>query len=297
MADNSTILSLPLILPAQAQKHVTHNEALRVLDVVVQLAVKNRNLATPPAVPVAGDRHIVAAGAVAAWAGQAGKIAFFETGQWQFFTPLTGWRAYVEAESAVATFDGAQWRTISDAALVVAQLGVSATPDATNRLSVSAPATLLNNAGAGHQLKINKASSADTASLLFQTAWSGRAEMGLAGSDNFAVKVSPDGSAFYTGFTVAAADGAMTLPAPLRLGGQVGDPVSPVNGTVWLNTTSGTVKVQSGGVAHVIGSGGGGIADGDRGDVIVSGAGTVWTLAPATKFGLQIALNQQIFFN
>lgn len=296
MADNSTILSLPLILPAQAQKHVTHNEALRVLDVVVQLSVKNRSLTTPPALPGVGDRHIVATGAVAAWAGQAGKIALFEDGLWQFFTPLTGWRAYVEAESAVASFDGTAWKTAADAPLMVAQLGVSATPDATNRLSVSAPATLLNNAGAGHQLKINKAATGDTASLLFQTAWSGRAEMGLAGTDDFAVKVSPDGSSFYTGFTVAAANGQMTLPAPLQLGGQAADPVSPGNGAAWLNTTTGEVKVQSGGVAQVIGAAAP-LADGSRGDVIVSGAGTVWTLDPAVKCGLQIALNQQIFFN
>jgi hypothetical protein len=292
MADNSTILSLPLILPAQAQKHVTHNEALRVLDVVVQLAVKTRNLITPPALPGVGDRHIVATGASAAWAGQAGKIALFEDGLWQFFTPLTGWRAYVEAEATVANFDGALWKTAADAPLVVAQLGVSATPDATNRLTVSAPATLLNNAGAGHQLKINKASTGDTASLLFQTAWSGRAEMGLAGTDDFAVKVSPDGSAFYTGLSVAATDGQVTLPAPLQLGGQAIDPAGPDDGTVWLNTTTGAVMVRSVGVSHAVAAP---LADGNRGDVTVAGAD--WRIDPAVKYGLQIALNNQIFFN
>ena len=64
MPDISPILSLPYILPAQAQKHVTHNEALRLLDVMVQLAVLNRNLSAAPALPAIGDRHIVAAGAV-----------------------------------------------------------------------------------------------------------------------------------------------------------------------------------------------------------------------------------------
>jgi hypothetical protein len=37
MPDTSHALSLPLIQPSQAQKHVTHNEALRILDAVVQL--------------------------------------------------------------------------------------------------------------------------------------------------------------------------------------------------------------------------------------------------------------------
>ena len=61
MPDTTTILSLPLILPAQAQKHVTHNEALATLDLIVQLSVINRTLTTAPALPAVGDRHIVAA--------------------------------------------------------------------------------------------------------------------------------------------------------------------------------------------------------------------------------------------
>ena len=59
---------------------------------------------------------------------------------------------------------------------------------------MASPATLLTHAGGGHQLKINKAGPGQTASLLYQTDWSGRAEMGLAGGDNFSVKVSADGA-------------------------------------------------------------------------------------------------------
>ena len=40
-------LGLPQIEAAQAQKHVTHNEALALLDVLVQLAVKSRALRRP----------------------------------------------------------------------------------------------------------------------------------------------------------------------------------------------------------------------------------------------------------
>jgi len=43
-------LSLPYIMPAQAQKHVTHNEALAKLDVIVQLSVLSMNLKSPPEV-------------------------------------------------------------------------------------------------------------------------------------------------------------------------------------------------------------------------------------------------------
>ena len=92
-------------------------------------------------------------------------------------------------------------------------VGVNTTADTTNRLAVSSEATLLTHAGAGHQLKINKAGDSDTASLLFQTNWSGRAEMGTAGSDAFGHKVSPDGSAFHTAISVDQTTGTVSFPS------------------------------------------------------------------------------------
>ncbi len=66
-------------------------------------------------------------------------------------------------------------------------------------------------------MKINKAAAADTASMLFQSAYSGRAEFGLAGDDNWHVKVSPDGLAWTEALLVDAASGRVTLPAGLPL--------------------------------------------------------------------------------
>ncbi|HOZ33326.1 MAG TPA: DUF2793 domain-containing protein [Tabrizicola sp.] len=276
MPDETTILSLPLILPAQAQKHVTHNEAIAALDLIVQLAVIDRTLTTPPALPALGDRHIVAVGATGPWVGQAGRIALYTATGWQFTQPLAGWQAHVLAEGQTAVFDGLVWEALSDGPLTVTQLGVSATADATNRLSVSSPAVLLNHAGAGHQLKLNKAAAGNTASLLFQTGFGGRAEMGTAGSDDFSVKVSADGATWFTALESEAASGEITLPQPVHLGGQAADPGTPADGTLWLNTTSGEVKVRSAGATVTVG--GGGVSDGDKGDITVSGAGTAWSI-------------------
>jgi hypothetical protein len=94
------------------------------------------------------------------------------------------------------------------------KLGVNATADTTNRLAVKSAASLLDNVGNGHQQKINKAAAGDTASTLYQTNYSGRAEFGLTGDDNFHVKVSPDGSAWKEAIVVDRTDGRVAMGAP-----------------------------------------------------------------------------------
>lgn len=211
MPQTSPIMNLPYIEPSQAQKHVTHNEALRILDAVTQLSVLSADLATPPATPAEGDRYIVASSATAGWAGQDGHIAVWTDNTWQFFAPQTGWRADVTPTGATLRFDGSTWGAATDVS-VVPEIGVNTSADATNKLAVASDATLFTHNGAGHQIKVNKDSAGDTASLLFQTSWSGRAEMGTAGSDDFAIKVSPDGGTFYTALQIDAASGKVSFP-------------------------------------------------------------------------------------
>ncbi|WEX10236.1 DUF2793 domain-containing protein [Chelativorans sp. AA-79] len=224
MSEETPNLNLPYIMPSQAQKHVTHNEAIRALDALVQIGVLGRGVQSPPDAPAEGARYIVGDAPAEGWEGQAGRIAAFQDGAWAFYAPRAGWLAYVASESLLVVHDGAEWQAVRSGLSTedlrnLEGVGVNAAPDAVNRLAVSAPATLFSHEGAGHQVKVNKNAAADTASLLFQTGWSGRAEMGLAGNDDFSVKVSADGAAWFTGLTVRGADGAVDAPAGLSAGG------------------------------------------------------------------------------
>jgi len=211
--ENTTHLGLPYILPSQAQKHVTHNEALRMLDALVQLGVLDRDLSVPPSDPDEGDRHIVAPGGSGTWSGRDGQIAAFQDGAWAFLAPRTGWLAWVADEARLIVFDGAQWAAASAETTDPTMLGVNATPDAANRLTVASAGTLLTHEGGDHRLTINKADTDDTASIVFQTGYDGRAEIGLAGDDAFHVKVSADGATFRTAIVIDETSGAASLPA------------------------------------------------------------------------------------
>jgi len=109
MADETTHLKLPYILANQAQKHVTHNEAIRLLDALVQMSVISRTLTAPPGSPSDGDRYIVAAGATGAWAGWDWNIAYYVDGGWTRLVPNPGWTAWVDTEALLFTWDGSAW--------------------------------------------------------------------------------------------------------------------------------------------------------------------------------------------
>ncbi|MEM7076900.1 MAG: DUF2793 domain-containing protein [Pseudomonadota bacterium] len=207
--DVSARLSLPFILPSQAQKHVTHNTALERLDALVQLVLEEVDAATPPALPEAGQVWALGAAPTGAWAGQAGQLAQWLPPGWAFIAPQTGWQGWNRGASQAVRFDGAAW-VAGGGSQDQPGLGIGTSWDTSNRLAVASPASLLTHDGAGHQLKVNKAGAGDTASLLFQSDFTGHAEMGLAGSTDFSIKVSPDGASWTEALVLEAATGRIT---------------------------------------------------------------------------------------
>lgn len=105
----TTKLQLPQIGANQDQKHVTHNEGLKVLDAIVQLSVLDKDLTAAPGSPAAGDRYIVAASATGDWVGEDGNVAAWQDGVWVFYEPEAGWIAWVEDEQKIYAKGATDW--------------------------------------------------------------------------------------------------------------------------------------------------------------------------------------------
>lgn len=108
MAD-TTRLELPLLAPAQSQKHVTVNEAFARLDALTQMVLSGVGTTVPPGSPSEGESHAIGQGASGAWTGQDGKVALFLNNGWVFLTPSGGWHAWDVSAGVPVTFDGVAW--------------------------------------------------------------------------------------------------------------------------------------------------------------------------------------------
>lgn len=260
--DFSPNLGLGYLLPHQAQKHLSVNEALSALDTLVMAAVEARGVLGPPVSPAEGIRYLLGASPTGAWEGLGGQLVSFTDGVWQAFAPKPGWRVWVKAEQRLVVFNGTDWRDPqpSPSALQgLTRLGVGTTADAANPLAVRVNSALLTAVPVGQggngdlRLTLNKEAAGDVGSLLMQAGWSGRAELGLIGGDDFGVKVSADGTAWTDALTVARTTGLVGLPQGVEAGSYNGQgvPQSPLilNGDFRINQRGTTDYTHAGGIS------------------------------------------------
>ncbi len=238
-------LQLPYLDANQNQKTVTHNAALRMLDALVNLHVASTVLQAPPAAPNDGQCWIVASGGTGAWLGRDLNVAAWQDGAWTFYPPNLGFVAYVDAQQAALMWNGSAWVPLLGGItqLALTALGLGTPADPANPLSAKLNAALFaavpttaTPAGTGDlRLKLSKQAAGNAASILFQDAYSGRAEIGLVGDDNFHFKVSPDGSTFADAMVVAAAGGAVSfLLTPSHPSPAAGDSSTASATTAWV---------------------------------------------------------------
>lgn len=208
--DISAKLSLPYLLPNQAQKHVTLNEALRRLDALVQAVIVSEGLTEPPASPVEGDAYIIAAGTPAGdWEGEAsGTLMAFQDGAWEAIMPVQGWRVFDLETSRLLVFDAGSWRSLAGPDARFETLGVNTDADGANRIAIKADRLLFSHddvtPGTGDVAAVfNKDGASNLSVMQFQSGFSGRAELGLIGDDDFSIKTSEDGASFTEGLRLS----------------------------------------------------------------------------------------------
>jgi hypothetical protein len=105
---------------------------LRALDTHLFPYVIDHTLATPPGSPTNGQAYIVAASPTGAWVGHAGALAVWSTdnpsaptGEWEFYTPETGWIVFSRNGSAQLRWSGSAWLPLVLASYTVATLPAS----------------------------------------------------------------------------------------------------------------------------------------------------------------------------
>ena len=278
MSDDATArLGLTYLAAGQLQKHVTLNETLTRLDALVQTCVASRTVAAQPASPADGALYILpedATGAV--WAAQAsGALMRFDAGAWAAAPAREGLVVFVADEGVVLIRADDDWAPLGarlGEAQSLSRLGVGTKADAANPFAAKLNKALWTALGAGEggdgdlRLTLNKASQTDVLSLLFQSNYSGRAELGLVGADDLTLKVSPDGSAWTQALSVDRATGRITAPMGA---GKVETSVVTTSGGFTIPTWARWIR------AVCVGGGGGGGAgaSGAAGTARLGGAG------------------------
>jgi hypothetical protein len=111
MSDATARLSLPFIMPGQAQKELYHNEALTRIDMTLHVAVEGAPVANPPADPAVGESWIIAADGTGEWSGKDECLACWTEGGWRFVVPLPGMCVWNKVAGYRIHWTGSAWST------------------------------------------------------------------------------------------------------------------------------------------------------------------------------------------
>ncbi len=221
--DLTARLGLPFLAAGQMQKHVTLNEALVALDGLVQATVASRSVTAQPADPAEGEAYILPEDATgAAWAGlEAGDLLVVDAGGWRPLSVPVGALVFVRDEDQVVVRTGDGWTGLGTRlwrieGLDAFALGAGRDPGSPFLARLNAALWTARETGDGGtgdlRITLNKAAPGGVGSLILQTGFSGRAELGLVGDDDLTVKVSADGSVWHEALRIEAATGRLRAP-------------------------------------------------------------------------------------
>ncbi len=242
-------LKLPYIMASQAQKHITHNQAIQILDSLIQLSVIDRQQTLPPQAPNNGERYLVAENSVSDWLGQDNKITIWNDNNWIFLEPQKGWQTWVENENRMLIWTGTSWddMPVSQSQINNLELlGINTTADTTNKLSVTSSAILFNNESGNIRTILNKNTASDVASIIFQTNFTGHTEIGLNENNQFKIKTSSDGITWLDAIQINSSSGETEFQQPISLNSNSKSNLpnaTPAGRLIYINDASGGATI------------------------------------------------------
>lgn len=110
MSDTTARLRLPTLRAGQAQKELTHNEALALIDLLLHPAVTGFAVDSPPAAPEPGASWVVGPAPTGDWAGHTDSLAGWTEGGWRFVAPIEGMTVWIRERAIAACYAGGTWR-------------------------------------------------------------------------------------------------------------------------------------------------------------------------------------------
>lgn len=250
----TTNLSISLVEQNQSQKEVTVNEAISVIDAIMNCGAISNNVNTPPDSPVPGSVYIIGNNASGEWENHNYQIAYFQ-GIWKFIQPNEGISLWVNDEDCLYVFDGTEWRTLltsggnnspdledfyftdlakndvlqyTGSSFInkpyisnIPSVSVNTDLDANNKLSVRSNSVLFASESDNIRVNINKNSENSVSSVIFSDNFSAKAEFGLIGDNDLQFKVSFDGENFYQSFVIDNENGDITFKNNLKAEGNL----------------------------------------------------------------------------
>lgn len=117
---------LPFLAAGQAQKEIVHNEALALIDMMIQPIVLALGVNDPPVDPAAGNAWTVGDAPTGVWIGHTSAIAIWSAGGWRFISAADGMHVFVQSDGYWARFRGGGWESgvIDAAALKIGGVAV-----------------------------------------------------------------------------------------------------------------------------------------------------------------------------
>jgi hypothetical protein len=246
-------LKLPFLMQGQINKDITHNEALILIDAVLNSSLKSLNkFSKPPTNLKEGELILISETSEGNFQNFPSHLAFYNNG-WRFILPKEGFYIWVSDIKRMCVYNGKNFvpalslneeeiapsseslnqneiKLLEDRIkslenmlenFSIKAIGINTQPDyINNKLTVKSDFSLFTSETGDVKINVNKNFPSSTSSFIFQTEWKGKAEFGLVGGNNFILKVSDDGINWIEVFEVNVKDGNINFKQDILKNGE-----------------------------------------------------------------------------